>query len=182
LISKQKEDLDFFYHKMYLPLIKNRFQDCGDIASFDFFENLMSKGFLIFSCLPNGKKVAGILINSCGKTLYGVINGVLEGDESLCQMGALSSLYVFTMDYAYNNHYYRVDMGEVRPMENDGVYIHKKRWGFVPEKSPWLKTDWLFWIPNNSQEAFDWVKANHFLPQFVEVHGEQIELQYPRKN
>lgn len=182
VISTQKQDLDFFYHRMYLPLIKNRYQDFGDRIPLEFCEKLMFNGFLLFSCLPDGEKVAGILVITCGKTLYGVINGVLDGNESLCQMGALSSLYIFSMEHSHNNHYFQVDMGEVRPMENDGVYIHKKRWGFLPQRSPWLTTDWLFWVPNKSIEAFELIKSNQFLPQFAEVHGDQIELLCQSKN
>jgi len=67
-------------------------------------------------------------------------------------------------------------------MEKDGVYIHKKRWGFMPEPSPWVTTEWLFWVPDKSTVAFEWIKSNQFLPQFSEVHGDQIELLCQSKN
>jgi len=177
--SKSKEDLELFYKRMHLPLVKKKYGELGEIIPLDHYQKLlMSSGLLLFSCLPGGEKVAGVILVPSGKTLYGLIFGVLDADEQLYQIGALSSIYIFTMEYAIAHNYLRINQGGVIPIKTDGVYIHKKRWGLHPEDNPWSMTDWLFWIPNNSQEAFDWIKANQFLPQFAKFHGDQMELIY----
>lgn len=163
-------------------MVKNRFKSCAETASLEYVLSRNTCGTILFSCNPSGEKVAGQLFFPCKSTLYGSMNGILDGDENLCSMGVLSSLYIFMMEYAFDHNFSTVDMGDVRPFENDGVYIHKKRWGFKPVINPWLTTDWLFWIPNKSKTALDWLSNNCFLPQFITYKGNEIDIIYSVKN
>ncbi|MAT42401.1 MAG: hypothetical protein CL609_08675 [Anaerolineaceae bacterium] len=176
--SNKVEDFKLFYNRMYIPMVKNRFQSCAETASLEYVLSRNTCGTILFSCNPSGEKLAGILILPCKGTIYGWINGILDGDENLCKMGILSSLYIFSMEYAYDHGFSIVNMGGVRPIENDGVYIHKKRWGFSPMIDPWLTTDWLFWVPNKSKTAMDWLRDHCFLSQFVTYKGKEFDSIY----
>ncbi len=174
-VSNQMEDAKFFYERMYLPSIEKRYGDISTHGSWDYYARMAKKGLILFSCLPGGERVAGSLVLPRNSVLYGVINGVLDGDEELRRNGALSSMYIFFIEYAIEHRFLKVDIGEVMPISTNGLFNHKRQWGFSPELSPWHTTDWLFWVPNASQTALHWLSENPFLPEFAQWAGSNIQ-------
>jgi hypothetical protein len=127
-ISKELRDFDFFYHEMYAPHIRKRFQElaCGD--SYDAMKTMFLRGFLLFieeGCMD----VAGVLCEIQNYTLFSRRTGVLHGNEDYIRKGASSAEYYFTLKLALENGLSKVDLLRSRPFLNDGVYSTKRKWG-----------------------------------------------------
>ncbi len=173
-VSRKEEDFAYFYNRMFLPLIQNQHGDYANTGSLEYYQKMSETGSILFSCLPDRGRVAGTIVLPRNRVLYGIINGLLEGDKELRKNGALSSIYILTLEYAVKHHFSRIDIGEVAPLQTNGLYLHKNQWGFHAVESPWQTAEWLFWIPNQSQSALEWFFANPFLVDFAEWGGENL--------
>ncbi len=178
--SNDPEDFDYFYTRMFVPLLQNRYGHVASYGSKVFYADIVKRkgGGILFTCLPDGKKVAGNLMYPQGDVLYALINGLLGGEKSLMNQGALASTYIFAVEYAVKQHFRRIDVGETLSMQNDGVFKHKKQWGFFPIESPWHVNEWLFWMPKVSEPALDWLSANPFLIEFAKWGGSHMKMIY----
>ena len=181
-ISHDGEDFKYFYESMYVPSMKLRHGAYGGIVDFEYYQVLTRKGFLMWICLPDGIKVAGSIFIERHGVLYGVLNGFLNGDPQWLQKGALSAIYIFTYEYAVEKCIRFVDVGEVMPILTNGLYNHKKRWGFNPEISPWHVNEWLFWIPKAESPAWNWLEAHPFELSLISYHGDQIKRLVTQKS
>jgi|GEM_PF-1448297 len=178
IISTRFDDLQFFIEKMHIPTIRTRHGEYAGTPDQKHYLKLAKKGLLLFHCLPDGTRIAGSLNVLRNKYFYAVFCGFLDGDLQWLEKGALAADYLYIIEYAVENGFRRLDCGEVIPILSNGLYNHKKRWGFHTEISPWHVTEWLFWIPGNSQSAWNWIKENPFELQYVSSSCKQKLAQY----
>ncbi len=125
-ISKDMDDLKFFYEKMHVPYIKKRYGDSAYIEDFNSIKKILEKGELLLIKL-NGEYVSGALCGINGDEYYCRRSGVL--DESFIKKGALITTYYFPILRAKERNAKIVDFGQSRPFLLDGVLRHKCHWG-----------------------------------------------------
>jgi hypothetical protein len=171
-ISHSDEDFSYFYNQLYLPLVKTRYKNYGDIVNeAGIYEVFKNQGNLLIVENPQGEIISGGLQALNNGVIYGLLNGVREGSRSLVRKGALAALYYFCILWGSENGYRKFDAGVCSSFSNDGIYDHKRHWGFEPEHNYWRPLDLILWASSSAQSAVSWMKANPFLPQFSRSGG-----------
>ena len=180
--SRHETDLEMFYNCMYLPFITNRYKEHVDAVGMEYARKIFEKpgGSVLLIDSREGQPIAGGLEQVSHGVLYALINGVLDGDYNWVKKGAMTAWYLFEIQRAYELGCRRYDAGQVRPFVNDGLYIHKHRWGFKPQLNYWKPQKILFWSPNSSPAALEWMKAHMFLPQFARAGGPNLRPEYQK--
>jgi hypothetical protein len=149
------EKLRLFYNKMYLPYIEARFGQTTELASFEFMEAVLQRGELLL--IKRGREyVSGMLIHSVPSTPLMCYLGVKNGDKAYVKEGAVSALYLYSISWAKERDYRRLDYGHCRPFLTDGLFWHKKKWGMRMRRS-WRKyrTVYIsFGTPHEDIDAF----------------------------
>lgn len=169
--SHSREDLEFFYHRMYLPLIEKRHSIYSEYDTLAHMEQWLKQGRLLLVEDASGRPVAGHFEVITGRILFFMFNGVLDADPDLIDQGVLSGLYHHEIRWCYEQGFSRYDAGGCRPFLNDGVYIHKTRWGMKPVYDLWDPKHWLFWVPNGSADSLNWLRGQQFIPEVTEWGG-----------
>jgi len=178
-ISRKVEDFRFFYETMHVPTMHVRHGSYGRSATEEYCLSLAQKGFLLWLLLPDGTPIAGSINMEQDGMIYLVMNGILNGDSDWLRKGALAAIYIHNLDYAVEQGFHRVDMGETTPITSDGVFIHKSHWGLTPERSPWHMTEILVWNPNSSPLGWKWMESNRLTTEFATYGGEKMHWLYP---
>jgi hypothetical protein len=127
-ISTSSADLRYFYDKMYVPSVKNRFDEKGFIYPFEELEEYYKHGAIIF--LKNdGNRIAGTLLRNLPDRVAGVVVGVNDGEKSLLRAGYLPKLYLESFRYAHSKKYDKMNLGHSKSFLMDGVLRFKKKIG-----------------------------------------------------
>ena len=171
--SHEQADFDYFYDRMHLPYINQRHRGYGMIEPKTELQPLFEKGFVTFVKTPDGKRIAGDLNALWGDVFFSFVVGILDGDSTWVQSGALSAMYYHLMETTYHSSASRYDLGAVRPFLKNGLFQYKRRWGFAPIRQYWNPHEWLIWVPGNSTPALRWMEANPFVPEFARTGGAQ---------
>ncbi|MEW5983875.1 MAG: hypothetical protein AB1806_16100 [Acidobacteriota bacterium] len=129
-LSHEPGDLEFFYHRMFVPHITRRYGELATIDSYVEMQRFFRRGVLLF-VTKGGQAVAGALSLVEDGVLRFRRTGVLDGDESHVDGGAQTALYYFQLRYAQEHGLRAVDTMMSAPFLNDGVYRHKREWGAV---------------------------------------------------
>ena len=133
-VSEDISKLDFFYYKMYLPFVKNRYADEAIIMDYSFVKNTFENGKLIL-VKDNGKYKLGVLICCYGKNkaLLSLTGVAGNNQEYLDKNAGLASTY-FSILWSKDNDIETLNFGFCKPYLNDGVFQHNKKWGTYVEK------------------------------------------------
>lgn len=158
-ISNDLKDFDFFYYRMFIPLVSKQFGNLSIIDSYEEMKSSFVKGFLMF-VMEGEQSIAASLSTIKNRTLIGQRIGVLEGDERYIKSGMQSALYYFQIRLAKELNLEQVDTMNSRACLNDGIYRHKREWGAAvyPED----KDDaWVyFFVPARSEKAVRFFEQN----------------------
>ena len=177
-ISNRDEDFEYFYDRMHVPLIDARHKGYGIIGTKQELYRYFEKGHIIFALNRENQPVAGALNCMRGDVFLGLSNGVLDGDRKWMQEGALSVLYYYSIQWCLENGVRSFDVGTTRPFAYEGVYNHKRRWGFHPIQELWEFQQWLFWAPDDSPAALKWMETHPFIPEFAHLGSKSLESVY----
>ena len=177
-VSRQDEDFDHFYHRMHIPLIDTRHKGYGLIDGKQNLYKFFKQGFVMFALNRENQPVAGDLDSLRGDVMLAVVNGVLDGERKWMQEGALNVLYYYELQWCHEHGLRRCDIGGARPFAHNGLYTHKRRWGFQPVRGLWQVHDWLLWAPHDSPVAMQWLEAHPFIPEFAQVGSKSLESMY----
>ena len=80
--------------------------------------------------------VSGILISTATSIPMVAFLGVKDGRKDYVVKGAISALYYYTILWAKERGYTKLDFGHCRPILNDGLFLFKKRLGMRIHRSP----------------------------------------------
>lgn len=156
-----ESDFDFFYWKMYVPYVLNRFGKAGAIRAYSTAKlQHDSEGGIIFVKMENAP-VAGILFRMRGETIYALLSGTWEGDYSFVKKLAGQAALFFLVEWAKSQGIKKLDYGAAMPFFSDGVFSYKKEWGMFVEKTP----DAIFCALKIEprMEAFSFLQQNPFI-------------------
>jgi hypothetical protein len=157
-ISTNPQDLDHFYHRMYLPHIRRQFMTAVSVDPIEKLQRSFSVGFVLMIS-DGGQDVAGALCLIRGDSMCFFRGGVLDGDEQHVRNGAQTAMYVSMLRYAKEQNVRFLDFGHSRPFFNDGVYRYKRSWGASVEVDDDLE-NWIYiFDPKGSP------RLAHFLQQ-----------------
>ena len=129
-ITKDPLDFSLFYNNMYLPYIKNRFDNLGHELSLEGMKISFENGELLL--IKDGEDIiAGVLIdyiimNGIPRT---TLLGVLDGDFHYVKKGALIALSYYTIEYLRKKNHKKLSLGGARPFIHDGPLNQKLSWG-----------------------------------------------------
>ncbi|MFO0793911.1 MAG: hypothetical protein U0586_07590 [Candidatus Brocadiaceae bacterium] len=134
-VGFDKEKLHLFYHTMYLPYICSRHGKLTVLTTLNQMEDLLQKGELLL--VKRGDKyVAGQLIYKASPVPIVSYLGVKDGNFDLVKQGAVFALYYYTILWAKEKGYTKLDFGHCRSFLNDGIFLFKKRLGMRVQRSP----------------------------------------------
>jgi len=157
-----KKDLDFFYWKMYIPYVTNRFKRAAKFETYLGLNALYRRNGGILFVRKGGKPIAGILFSMSGETLHALRSGVYEGDHDLLTGLAGQAALFFLIDWAKANGMTSLDYGSTLPFFSDGVFSYKKEWGmFVEDHSNQFFCALKLNNPNKGSLAF--LQQNPFI-------------------
>jgi len=131
--SREKDDFDLFYHRMYLPYTADRH---GDWALFNRYEDLwnyFSAGGLLMFYLGS-EPVAGSLVMTRGNAGFGIVGGVLDGNQDLLRSGIYTMIVWETAKWSKSQGMTYLDLGTSNPLRSDGVFYFKKSFGAKVER------------------------------------------------
>jgi len=166
-VSRSAADFELFYHDYYVPMVKTRYKEYGDINTENGLRKLFcEKGELLFVLDAQGSPVsAGLHTNNHG-VMYSLLFGVRGGDRELVHKGALAAMYYYSLQHGFERGCRRHDAGVCLPFLSDGVLRHKLTWGYEALPNPWRPWGLLLWAPRSAPAALEWMRANPFLPPF----------------
>jgi hypothetical protein len=176
--SKEPADFSFFFDRMQEPAVVKRHGEDGIHYKTKERQELARIGLLSFVCLPDGTRVSGSVGILRNGIWYGIASGFLDGDEKWLKAGALSALYLLSLQFAVEHDVRIFDVDNAFPIMSNGLFRHKLQWGFHPEINPWYPKEWIFWMPKQSENALSWLKANVVFHEYAHWHGENLDLIY----
>jgi len=149
-VSKEPKDLQFFYHRMFVPHTRKQYGNLARIEPFEEMERIFGKGFLLL-VEEGGRPIAGSLCMMDQDVLTYRRMGVLDADEAHIQKGGQMAVYYFSLQLAVERRIKKFDLMKSRSFLNDGVYQHKLKWGAVtvPDDEP---ESWVYFFNRGSPE------------------------------
>jgi len=126
-VSHNDQDLDMFYHTIYLPTLKARYPKLASPMSVQEAHQYFRHGQL-FLIKRDGQYVSGAL---CTVHHDGVIRrslGVMNAEERLIREGAQVATHYASIHWANRQGYKWVDFGGCWPYI-EGVFLYKRKWG-----------------------------------------------------
>jgi hypothetical protein len=143
-LSDRKEDLETYYHTMYLPTITLRKGNLAEPMSLQQAYQYFQHGYLHL-IKRDGRYVAGGLSHVQGDTIKVDSRGVIKADEQLMHEGVLAACYYAMIQWANQKGYNYMDFGDCVPRLENGVFQYKRKWGGVAtysdkdHKQIWIK-------------------------------------------
>jgi len=177
-VASSPEEFDFFYDRMYIPMVQRRHSGYGKIEPRDIQFKYFQSGVLLQVLSPDNQPVSAGLLLPDNLVLFYTSNGLTDGSMEWFRRGALAALYYFSIQYGYENGFRILDLGSTRPFLRDGIYTHKSQWDMQPVEDWRESNDWTFWVPAGSEAAFCWLRENLFDPRFARWSGPTMEKIY----
>lgn len=134
-VGSNEEKLHLFYHTMYLPYISARHGKLMVHTTLNRMKDILQKGELLL-IKRSGEYVSGQLIYKTSPIPIVSYLGVKDGNIDLVKQGALYAVYYYTILWAKEKGYTKLDFGHCRPFLNDGVFLFKRSFGMKIQRSP----------------------------------------------
>ena len=135
--------------------------------TYEEMRRIFEKGVLIL-VLYNEKRISAALCYENNGTLVYYRSGLLDGEQTYLDMGAMSATYFFLFEYACQQGYQKIDFMRCLPFLNDGVYMHKQEWGATTEPFEGA-TSWVYLFNRGSSETLARVVKN--IPLIVHTNN-----------
>ncbi len=126
-VSPAGADLETFYGRYYLPYARKHYGKYAYIRRLDALRRYYHHGALLW-VLHRGERVAGCLVSPRDKMLRAVALGTLRGDQQHVEMGAISAIYYYVLEYARTLGCEEINYGGTRPILTDGALRFKRKW------------------------------------------------------
>ena len=160
--SQNPSELDYFYKKMYLPYVENRFGDkVGGAAPFKKLRKWFRNGEILF-ITQDSQLIGGQIIKYRNGEARMCVLGVLDGNFSFVRMGAIGALYHYSLERMKERGYCYVNVGGTSPVLSDGVARFKISLGAEVIRKKTKYTIKLV-LRKNSQTMRDFLAQNPFI-------------------
>jgi hypothetical protein len=162
-MTQDTAKLEYFYHHMYLPYIKERFDKLSFLSNFDGMLRLFKKGQLLLVRKEDDYVSGAMLVRSGRDNLFFHSLGIKEGNIEYLQKGAITALYYFSILWAKQNGYNWMDFGSCRSFLKDGVFNYKKHWGMEIKINNRSRNVIGLKVCNDCQAVRNFFKNNPFI-------------------
>ena len=126
-ISRHEQDLDMFYHRMYLPTVKKRHGALAAILPEREAYQILRHGWLFLV-----KRDDTYICGSLGHEQQGTVEfkemGVLNGDMQLMQEGGVEAMNYLRIRWAHQEGFKELSFGDCWPYLS-GIFLFKRKWG-----------------------------------------------------
>lgn len=126
-LSRTREDFELFYAKFYQPYVSARHGGMACVSPRWMLRHTFRQGQILWVTRA-GERQAGMLVTCAGAQFFSHVLGVLDAREDLRQAGALSALYVHSLQEARRRGCTEFNMGGSLPSLHDGVLRYKSKW------------------------------------------------------
>lgn len=157
-----EREIEDFYHRMYVPYLRSRFDDEVIIEPEWKVRRQYRKGEIL-QILRDGNVVAAVLLHMADGRLAYVWVGVPEWIGSEPPDGAFSALFYFTILFGFENGCSEIDFLGSRPLLNDGLFRYKRKWGTCVSDSPVPRGDLLVRPRRLTPAVCAYLEANPFI-------------------
>jgi hypothetical protein len=156
----EKENINYFYDKFYLPYITKRHGDEAWIEDLKIIRELSSSPLLLL-IKEDGVIVGASLLRKSGESLYLMRLGLLDGNQLYRQHGVIGAIYYYSILEGQNMGCRYLDLGGTRPFLTDGLTKFKLGLGaeFAPILSQGKEYLWLG-VNKHSIVAEEFMKRN----------------------
>ena len=180
--SQTLEDLDFFYHKMYVPTLQARYDDRGEHYPYEFIQQILENGFLSFLSLDD-EVVMGTLYRIRGKVLYTNFTGLMDGNTGLLKHDINVAQNWFDMNHAIERGMEVLNWMSSNAWASDGVFYFKQRWGAQVQPNTYQSEKLLFrantlsakWRDRLNNIGFITQQGKQFLRVYIDEAVPSIE-------
>lgn len=148
-----EEDLEYFYHKMYRPILKERHAGAAEFASYSMLQEKFRQGSDLLFISREGNPMAAQLIEKGNDHPRILTFGVLDGREEIVKMGVHGALYYYLIVHFGNQGHSSIRCGSSMPVGLDGVTQFKMRMGAYPFLKDLKERPRYFFIPFGSGKA-----------------------------
>jgi len=124
-VTRDPKAFEYFYSKMYVPYIKNRYGDRAFLMSHEDMVGKLGCSEMFFVTI-RGERVAGDILLYEGERARAWSTGVKDGDPSYVKAGAMKALDYLRYQYLAERGYKALNMGGSRSFLLDGVLRHKR--------------------------------------------------------
>ncbi|MGQ0645837.1 MAG: GNAT family N-acetyltransferase [Elusimicrobiota bacterium] len=136
--ARTARDLDAFYrfyYFHYLPTVGRKFAGYRHVLGLEDMRKLFQAGCLVE--LREGEEVLGAILAMEKKGVFHLAYcGVRGGSEELSKSGVLAGCYHACVRLAMEKGLKDVDFGPCHPFLDDGVFLHKRKWGVGFSQNP----------------------------------------------
>lgn len=154
-ITRDVDDFDFFYYRMYLPYITSRHEGQGMILdNYESTRNEFKKGEL-FQVMDGKDPVCGMICELHGELCVAKEMGVLDANFELVKSGVNVALWWFMLLWARDQGAKNFDFGSSRAVISNGVFNFKRQWGTRVILHKGIHSHWSFYaqqLPENLRE------------------------------
>ena len=133
-ISQDKNMLELFYNKMYLPYITHKYGEIDTCANFYAFQHLFERGSKILFVKLEDEYLFGGLFSKNKNKVSATYAGVMEGKYDYIQKGAIAASYYYLIQHSKEKGANEINFGSCRSFLNDGVYSYKRKWATIVDK------------------------------------------------
>jgi hypothetical protein len=162
-ISRDREKLNYFYHKMHVPYISSRHSYLPYIHDYSLFRHALKRGVILFVNGNGGEYVAGNILLLRNKTVWAKWAGIKDGNPEYLRRGAGAASDYFIIKWAIENKFKTIDFGLSRAFFSDGVFHYKKKWRAA--LSPYSLNSMFFGLKvcNESEGVRNFLEKNPFV-------------------
>lgn len=163
--SRDREDLSFFYERMFRPYIGNRHQEASVMVEYSYFLKRMRKrdSQLFFLMKEGVPQAASFNERIGGMTKFSGL-GVLDGSPEIIRTGAIRALYHFMLRHYREMGVEVINFGGTGPLLSDGLTRFKRSLRAIPmNKSPYGEKSFLLIPVRTSPAVTEMLKLHPFL-------------------
>ncbi len=147
--TKDPRRFNEFYHKMYLPYMRQRHSDPAAIASYSALAEIFARGELILVSDASDILCGGLFEIQNEKVRCHKM-GVKDGNLEYVREGVIGACYYFLVSEMKKRSFKKIHLGEMRPLLNDGITKFKvslKAEMAVTQHQPFISLTLLRYAP-----------------------------------
>lgn len=151
-----------FYRDLYCFHVLERFGDASIIDSEARFLRQTRRCYVL-QAHWRGEIVAGAILRPAGQELTILRFGMSRRAHAEGLKGLTDVVDYFSVRYAFDQGFSRVNFGSSRPNLDDGVFRYKLKWGTRIKESGAMKPDLRLWVNRSSPGVRSLLRRNRFI-------------------
>ena len=163
-ITDDNEKLEFFYNRMFLPFILDKFSEETPQSYLEYIKILIRRKNIKLLLVKDGDKyVAGGLIRAEKDKVVLPSMGILDAKSEYLRNYASSALFYFHILNSVKAGIKNINYGNTRAFLNDGSFQYKKKWGMAVIKSKFKFNVVGLKILNFNNSVLSYLENNSFI-------------------